>query len=145
MGTTAPAGYLFCDGTVYNIADYPGLADHFETQFGTKNNFGGDGTTTFAVPDLRGEFLRGTGTNSHENNGSGSAVGVHQNGTQIPHAWGGSNNKYVLAAKTGATNTDGILSTGQIVASTGSLSTDSYSARYLVRPTNTSVLYCIKY
>lgn len=81
MGTAAPDGYLVCDGTVYNISDYPLLANHFETQFQTKNHFGGDGITTFAVPDLRGEFLRGTGTNSHTNQGSGLNVGMHQDGT----------------------------------------------------------------
>lgn len=56
MGTTAPAHYLVCDGTVYNIADYSALADFIQTQFGSKNYFGGDGTTTFAVPDLDNEF-----------------------------------------------------------------------------------------
>lgn len=59
--TTAPQDWLACDGTVYNIADYPQLADWYEAQHGSKNFYGGDGTTTFAVPDLQGEFLRGTG------------------------------------------------------------------------------------
>ena len=53
MGTIAPEGFLTCDGAVLNITDYPKLASHFETQFGSKNHFGGDGETTFAVPDLR--------------------------------------------------------------------------------------------
>jgi hypothetical protein len=60
------------------------LAEFINTQFGSYNYFGGDGITTFAVPDLRGEFLRCTGTNSHANNGNGSSVGIHQNGTMIP-------------------------------------------------------------
>ena len=38
----------------------------------------GDGVTTFKVPNLLGEFLRGTGTNSYTNQGSGANVGVHQ-------------------------------------------------------------------
>ena len=84
MGKSAPAGYLTCDGTVYNISDYQALADHIKTQFGSSNYFGGDGKTTFAVPDLRGEFLRGTGTNSHANQGSGANVGEHQDATVMP-------------------------------------------------------------
>lgn len=84
MGKTAPANYLACDGTVYNISDYPELANYFLQQFEAKNYFGGDGTTTFAVPDLRGEFLRGTGTNSHENQGSGADVGTHNDATIHP-------------------------------------------------------------
>ena len=85
MGTTAPKHYLVCDGSVYNIVDYPALASHIQKEFQTVNYFGGDGETTFAVPDLRGEFLRGSGTNDHENQGNGAEVGVHQDGTTIPH------------------------------------------------------------
>ena len=61
MGITAPPNYIVCDGTVYNIIDYPHLAEHIKEHFGAYNYFGGDGETTFAVPDLRGEFLRGSG------------------------------------------------------------------------------------
>lgn len=40
--------YLLCDDTVYNIADYPFLGARFLAQFG------GNGLTTFANPDMRG-------------------------------------------------------------------------------------------
>ena len=52
MGNTAPDYYLKCDGTVYNISAYPELANYFEAQLGSKNFYGGDGTTTFAVPSF---------------------------------------------------------------------------------------------
>ena len=52
MGSFAPHGYLACDGSIYNINDYPRLANHINLHFGSYNFFGGDGTTTFAVPDL---------------------------------------------------------------------------------------------
>lgn len=55
-GLTPPKDYLICDGTVYNIADYPLLAHHILTQFGSYNRFGGDGITTFAVPSLQKEY-----------------------------------------------------------------------------------------
>lgn len=49
-----PPGYLFCDGADrYGMAKYPALGKLL------KNRFGGDGTTTFAVPDLRDTFLVG--------------------------------------------------------------------------------------
>jgi len=60
MTDMLPAGYLKADGSTYNIADYPKLGAAFG------NTYGGDGTTTFAVPDLRGYFLRG------QDNGSGN-------------------------------------------------------------------------
>lgn len=44
-------GFLRCNGTVYNISDYPELAQLFKDKFGNTNHFGGDGTTTFAVPN----------------------------------------------------------------------------------------------
>lgn len=47
----APAGWLIADGTVYNISDYPDLANQYERVHGSKNFYGGNGTTTFAVPD----------------------------------------------------------------------------------------------
>jgi len=48
--------YFICKGTTLNIAEYPALADYFEDAFGSKNYFGGDGTTTFKVPDFTADF-----------------------------------------------------------------------------------------
>lgn len=148
MGITAPESYLACDGTVYDIADYSDLADFFESHFGSKNYFGGNGTTTFAVPDLSGEFLRGTGTNSHTNQGSGANVGVHQDATEhismITGSGSGAINHSVKGAQT--VNKDSSIGSGSTLyypnnMTSGSSSLDNY---YTSRPTNTSVLYCIK-
>lgn len=59
IGLHAPLGYLACDGAEYEAAAYPALAEYFREQFGAVNHFGGDGTNTFAVPDMRNLFLRG--------------------------------------------------------------------------------------
>lgn len=155
MGVNAPAGYLKCDGTVYNISQYQELANHFKSNFGNAGYFGGNGSSTFAVPDLRGEFLRGTGTASR-NTGSGANVGTHQDGTVIPN----------ISNYTNSEGTDGWIGT---YASGGvsSYSTDTQGGSskgiyfgsqrnnennfknkptwFTTRPTNTSVLYCIKY
>ena len=142
MGTTAPQDYLACDGTVYNIADYPQLADYFESQFGESNHFGGDGATTFAVPDLQGEFLRGTGTNSHTNQGSGANVGEHQDGTLMPYTNGAS----VIAVSSQAVDStsDYMSSLGATTRRNVTGSQDNSGSVFTSRPTNTSVLYCIK-
>lgn len=155
MGITAPKDYLACDGTVYNIADYRELAEYIKRQFGSYNYFGGNGTTTFAVPDLRGEFLRGTGTNSHANQGSGSNVGTHQDATTMPKigisttaifadnvASGGGN---VSIANPDSGYKQSGSGTGKNVEFTGSWSDASSNNVVTSRPTNTSVLYCIKY
>ena len=145
MGNNAPHGYLACDGSVYRISDYPRLAGHIQGQFGSYNFFGGDGTTTFAVPDLRGEFLRGTGTNSHTNQGNGASVGVHQDGTGHEHMWSGSG-AIVYPYNFQATNQDSTYNNGKL--GTSNWNNTNYSTTYRLytsRPTNTSVLYIIKY
>lgn len=53
VGVTAPAGWLFCAGQVVLIDDYPRLFDVLG------NRFGGDGVTTFGIPDLRGRVAAG--------------------------------------------------------------------------------------
>lgn len=153
MGTTAPQDYLICDGTTYNIADYKQLSDFFAAQFGSANFFGGDGVTTFKVPDLRGEFLRGTGTNSHTDQGSGANVGVHQDGTEIPKIFVNGENNMIGTPNTptsflGMTKVDSDLrknvsGKGKQAELSNEWDSTSYNVA-TVRPTNTSVLYCIK-
>lgn len=49
-GINIPKHYLPCDGGIYNITDYPHLAEFFKDNYGESNVFGGDGITTFGVP-----------------------------------------------------------------------------------------------
>lgn len=58
---TPPTGWLICDGSIQLIATYPALA----AELGT--TYGGDGITTFGLPDMRGRFPLGRNTS-----GSGS-------------------------------------------------------------------------
>lgn len=50
---TVPTGYLEINGATLLIASYPNLFNLIGTLYG------GDGVTTFKLPDFRGEFLRG--------------------------------------------------------------------------------------
>jgi microcystin-dependent protein len=55
-GPSAPAGWLFCDGSYYSIGTYNNLYNVIGPTFG--------GTAgTFAVPDLRDRFPLGLGIN----------------------------------------------------------------------------------
>lgn len=152
MGNNVPRHYLACDGSIYNIGDYPALEAHFVQEFGSVNYFGGNGTTTWAVPDLQGEFLRGTGTNSHTNQGNGANVGVHQDATAAPMLQGSNTNlgarKSALNAETlnDYSGTDTRYGSGVLQYATGFSNQVSVSGvKYTARPTNTSVKYCIKY
>jgi len=53
------SGWLLCDGRAVSRSTYAALFGAIATYYGT-----GDGSTTFNIPDLRGYFIRGFGTNS---------------------------------------------------------------------------------
>lgn len=54
-GNYAPQGFMFCQGQVLSIASNTALFALLGTMYG------GDGQTTFALPDLRGRSAVGTG------------------------------------------------------------------------------------
>lgn len=58
-GSTAPQGYLLCDGREVSRTDYPYLFDAIGTTYGE-----GDGSTTFNLPNLQDKFVQGAGTNA---------------------------------------------------------------------------------
>jgi microcystin-dependent protein len=55
-GNFAPAGWAFCDGTLLPISEYEALFNLIGT------TYGGDGQSTFALPDLRGRVPVHAGT-----------------------------------------------------------------------------------
>lgn len=56
-GTTAPTGYLACDGSVVTRTAYPGLFGVIGTTYNTAGETGSD----FRLPDLRGKTVLGVG------------------------------------------------------------------------------------
>jgi len=75
--TAAPIGWLVCDGAAVSRTTYANLFAAISTQYGIGNN-----STTFNLPDLRGYFVRGTGTNSDST--TSGAFGVKQAATVVP-------------------------------------------------------------
>lgn len=55
-GSSAPTGYLLCDGTAVNRTTYAALFGVISDTYGV-----GDGSTTFNLPDLRGRVVAGLG------------------------------------------------------------------------------------
>jgi microcystin-dependent protein len=55
-GNFSPAGWHYCDGSLLSISDYDALFALIGT------TYGGDGVTTFALPDLRGRIIVSQGT-----------------------------------------------------------------------------------
>src|SRR5271169_6480000 len=67
-GNFAPAGWFFCDGSLLPISEYETLFNLIGT------TYGGDGQTTFALPDLRGRVP------IHQGSGGGGSYVLAQNG-----------------------------------------------------------------
>jgi microcystin-dependent protein len=130
---SAPAGWLAADGTAVSRSTYAALFTAIGTTYGS-----GDGSTTFALPDLRGYFVRGSGTN-----GDGTASGTfgakqadelksHLHAMSAPRYYGSS-----VSGNTGWSSEPSFIST---VA----LNTDSTGGAE-TRPANIAMLYCIKF
>lgn len=87
-GTTAPSGWLMCDGAAVSRTTYASLFAALGTAYGS-----GDGSTTFNLPDYRGRFARyldnmGTvagaaGRDTGRAHGSAQAQATARNGLSI--------------------------------------------------------------
>jgi microcystin-dependent protein len=151
--SSAPSGWLVCNGAEYAIASYGDLYTAIGTTWGAlTNGSGGAGSTHFRVPDLRGEFLRGfdNGTGNDPDASSrtgGDAVGSsqgqalqrHNHGLQI--YGGGSGNYRLNVSVTGDGNATAFDQPDQVMNTSGYYGTWSTETR----PRNKYVQYCIKY
>lgn len=140
---SAPDGWLKCNGAAVSRTAYAKLFAAIGTLFGA-----GDGATTFNLPDLRGEFLRGwddgRGADAGRALGSPQGDAIRNITGQTSHArsWGG--------AISGA-----FYQSGDLSAPSGSGSangtTSTFDAARVVptanenRPRNVALLLCIKY
>lgn len=154
-GTTAPQGFLLCDGSEYLKTQYPQLSTLLAATDTAQSTtlFAGSDSDHFKVPDLRGEFVRGAGTNSHTGQGSGANVGVHQNATEIPNLLLSDSGLYAYTKGTGSVHSDkrdsdigATLGTANGPTSVKATTwTNSEPKLYTSRPTNTSENMIIAY
>lgn len=153
---TTPKYYLYCDGAEYLKSDYPELAELLAQvdEINSTAQYVGSDANHFKVPDVRGEFIRGTGTNSHTNQGSGAGVGVHQNGTSMGRVVvDGENSRltsYASDSQIPILNTDQSYNTGSssntfLLASASKTGQTDTPNTYTTRPTNTSLPQYICY
>lgn len=130
-GQTAPNGYLVANGQPVGRDTYPDLFDAIGTTYGE-----GDGSTTFNLPDFRGQFLRGTALDGTID--AGRTLGSTQQDMLRSHSHSFPNRP--LAPE---------------LAGSSPFSPDASSPRGLIsttnpeggtetRPTNVAILYCIK-
>ncbi len=81
-GNFAPRGWAFCEGQLLPISNYQALFSILGT------TYGGDGRTTFALPDLRGRVPlqpgNGPGLSSYRLGQKGGFEGVRLTQAQMP-------------------------------------------------------------
>jgi microcystin-dependent protein len=77
-GNFAPAGWMFCEGQLLPISQYDTLFNLIGTMYG------GDGQSTFALPDLRGRIPMHVG-NGHIQAEQGGTETVTLTVNQIPN------------------------------------------------------------
>lgn len=135
---TAPAGFLACEGQAVSRTTYAALFAALGTIYGV-----GDGSTTFNLPDLRGEFIRGwdngRGVDSGRAFGSAQTDAFQGHGHNLatqPNGPGGGTGTYAAGATNNTTSigapvTNGANGTPRTAAET--------------RPRNVALLPCIKF
>jgi len=127
--------YLICDGTSYLKATYLQLWNAIGY------TYGGSGTI-FNVPDFRGLFLRGLGTNATNTNFTGSALGTLQTDVIKNHTHSFSYQLSTASSGAGAPLVNNIQSSTLPTVINTSTNTGNSSE---TRPANQSVIWCIKY
>lgn len=153
--TTAPTGWLKANGAAVSRSTYAALFSAIGTTFGA-----GDGITTFNIPDLRGEFIRGlddgrgvdTGrilsataqtdqNKSHSHTGTATSNGAHTHTTTIPNLNEGGGTRGLSQANTSGSSTYASSSAGAHTHTVTTVANGGTEAR----PRNIALLACIKY
>lgn len=155
-GNTAPSGWLACDGSAVSRTTYADLFAYIGETYGA-----GDGSTTFNLPDLRGEFVRGWDNGrgvdasrafgsrqldqnrSHTHTGTTDAAGGHNHsvaGYSVAQYFGGGG-----AYAVSPTYADTVsVNTSTAADHTHTFTTDADGGAE-TRPRNVALLFCIKY
>lgn len=127
--STAPAGWLKANGAAVSRTTYSKLFSAISTTWGS-----GNGSTTFNVPDLRGEFMRGwddgRGVDSGRSFASFQGQDI-QSHSHVHFAMSGASGRF----------TDG----GGVGNNTGQLRNTDPTGGAETRPRNRALLACIKF
>jgi phage-related tail fiber protein len=136
---TAPTGYLKANGATVSRSTYAALFAAIGTTFGV-----GDGSTTFELPDLRGEFVRGW-DDGRGVDGSRAFGSTQADELEAHNHIGGSKTFTSLANAYGVVSTDsGNISSFASGTFARELANTSTTGGTETRPRNIALLACIK-
>ena len=123
--SAVPAGWAVADGRTLD----PSNSQYKALYMSIGTTYGGDGITTFALPDYRNMFLRGTGSARQVGSSQGFATALPTSGWKVSDA--GSHNHYTL---TNTTST-AVVEQYRHAVTVGALSSAN---AYSIRGTNTA-------
>jgi microcystin-dependent protein len=129
----APSGWLAANGSNVSRTTYATLFTAIGTTYGS-----GNGSTTFTLPDLRGYFVRGSGTNS-DGTASGGFGGKQADSFADHNHTINSGQQNGISSGCGADNT--YQKANDYACGLG---TTGSSGGTETRPKNIAMLYCIK-
>lgn len=129
----APTGWLKANGATLTRATYPALWDAVNPATGGAGG-AGNGTTTFTIPDLRGEFIRGWDDSRGVD--SGRVFGSFQAGEIQSHSH---NINYGSASNTSSVDPSRLSNGGITTVATAA------AGGAETRPRNVALLACIKF
>ena len=130
--SAAPVGWLPCNGAAINRTTYAPLFSAIGTTFGA-----GNGSTTFNLPDLRGEFIRGWAENRAVD--TGRVFGSSQGHAFESHRHLVPNLTQYIGSRTGVT--------GNFSKNDGGINSEytDFQGGTETRPRNIALFYCIKF
>jgi len=131
--SAVPSGWLECDGSeVSRTGATAGLFAAIGTTYGV-----GNGSTTFNLPDLRGEFIRGWAHGRTSDPDSGRAIGSYQAESVISHT-------HTIANAFGTGGTEPYNGGNGADFNMNSSGFTGASGGAETRPRNIAMMYCIK-
>jgi microcystin-dependent protein len=128
--SSVPTNWLECDGAAVNRTTYAALFAVISTIYGV-----GDGSTTFNLPDLRGEFIRGWDNGKGTDSGRGIASSQTDDFKAHTHTLGSRLTGAAGVEPLRAATASGAF-TEKTTSSTGGTET---------RPRNIAMMFVIKY
>lgn len=134
--SSAPFGYVKCNGAAISRTAYSDLFFAIGTSFGA-----GDGSTTFNVPDLRGEFIRGWDDGRGVDSGRGFASA--QGHMFQDHTHNAYDHTAGFGYQTHYSGPHGPTHQYDSTRATSGAVSGTYGSE--TRPRNVAMLYCIKY
>ena len=142
--SSAPSGWLSCDGSAVSRTTYAALFSIIGTTYGT-----GNGSTTFNLPDLRGEFIRGLDGGRGVDTGRTLGSSQSDQNKAHTHTITDPGHTHSTSAKTNAGgSTYGSGTAGSLTAAANGSSTTGITINSdggtEARPRNVALLPCIK-